>query len=101
MDPELLAFFLMEEEEDEFLRLLSVREETDEMYTSRSEEGYYKILIKNHLEADNEKFRGFFRLNKDQFDFVLTLIDEDIRKQPTNTVKVPISSKEKLALTLR
>lgn len=71
------------------------------MFTRRLEEGYYNLLINNHLKADERKFREFFRLNPDQFQFVLSLIEEDITIQGTHFVKYPITSEEKFALTLR
>lgn len=93
---------LLEEENDDDMRLLlSLRDKTSELYESRNEEGYYKILIQNHLNDDDEKFRSFFRLNKDQFNFVLSLVQNELKKKPTNRVKTPISPEEKLALTLR
>ncbi|KAJ8970272.1 hypothetical protein NQ314_001302 [Rhamnusium bicolor] len=103
MDPETLtALVLIEDEYDDILRLLlSTREEAHELYRSRSQEGYYRILIKTHLAADDEKFRCFLRLNRDQFDSVLNLIHVHLKKQSTNSVKIPITPKEKLALTLR
>ncbi|XP_022906222.1 uncharacterized protein [Onthophagus taurus] len=98
----LAALILLEEEEDDDIRLLlSIREDTSELYKSRNQEGYFEILIRNHLNADDEKFRSFFRLNKEQFNFVLNLVHADLKKQSTNCVKNPISPEEKLALTLR
>lgn len=43
----------------------------------------------------------FFRLNFDQFTFILSLIKEDIELPPSNRVKRPITPDEKLAVTLR
>ena len=75
MDPETLAaLILLEDEDADILWLFSTREETHKMYKFRNQEGYYRILIENHLDVDDEKFRGFFRLNKDHFDFVLNLV---------------------------
>lgn len=48
-----------------------------------------------------KNFDFFFRLNRDQFAFVQNMIQKDLRKHSTNSVKNPISPKEKSALTLR
>lgn len=59
------------------------------------------MLISSHLKEDEKKIRDFFRLNPEQFNFVLSLIKGDIEKPGTNCVKFPITAEEKLALTLR
>ncbi|KAL3279529.1 hypothetical protein HHI36_017038 [Cryptolaemus montrouzieri] len=104
MDAETVAAMLLlkDEEEADMLQLLSsTRNETNVLYKSRTDEGYYRILIESQLNADDEKFRGFLRLNKNQFDFVLSLIHDDLNKQSTNRVKILVSQRGKLALTLR
>lgn len=60
--------------------------ETNEMYKFRIQEGYY-----SHLNVDDDKFRGFLRLIKNQFrtEVVLKLV-EDLKKQSANSVKLPI-----------
>lgn len=44
---------------------------------------------------------NFFRLNWEQFNYVLNLIEDDIKSNRTNRVREPISPAEKLAVTLR
>ncbi|KAG8323720.1 hypothetical protein J6590_001466 [Homalodisca vitripennis] len=61
--------------------------------------GEYHHLM-HDLEADDEKFRTYFRLNKEQFDEVLDLIDQDIKKEDT-TFRESITSRERLAICLR
>ena len=39
-----------------------------------------KICINNHLLGDDVKFPQFFRLNELQFDFVLSLVKQDMKK---------------------
>ncbi|CAH1969090.1 unnamed protein product [Acanthoscelides obtectus] len=105
MDSKNLAkiILLEDEEEDEEVILWwsSQREDFDRLYQSRKEEGYFKILMKNHLDTNEQKFREFFRLNKEQFQFVLNIVSTDLKKKSTNTVHDPISPEEKLALALR
>lgn len=64
----------------------------------RNTEGFYAILISRHLKIKNTKFREFFRVNIDQFDFLLSLIKNEITLPPN---KKPISSAEKLSIILR
>ncbi|CAH2017374.1 unnamed protein product [Acanthoscelides obtectus] len=105
MDSKNLAkiILLEDEAEDEEVILWwsSQREDFDRLYQSRKEEGYFKILMKNHLDTNEQKFREFFRLNKEQFQFVLNIVSTDLKKKSTNTVHDPISPEEKLALALR
>lgn len=104
MDKRIAALVLLEEEEEDELELsilLSMREGIDELFKSRKKEGYFLLLIEKHLKMDDEKFRAFFRLNKDQFNFILDLVYVDLKKQSTNYVKTPIPPEEKLAVTLR
>lgn len=88
-----------EEEDDEIMLVLlsSKRNKIDSLYTSRIDEGSYQTLIKRHLNVKEYKFRRYCRLNKTQFQFVLSLIKSDI--QPMK--KGSITAEEKLFLTLR
>lgn len=104
MDIQRFALLLLEDDEDEdiIVQLLSEkRASISRIYKTRPEEGYFNILIRTHLTADEEKFRQFFRLNQNQFNFVLKLVDGDLTKPYTHFVKIPISPQEKLAVTLR
>lgn len=96
---EMLINILAEEEDDDLLLLYyENREPIDPIFKSRNEEGYYQILIQKHLYCDEKKFRKFCRLNKKQFNFVLSLIMKEIQPK---TCKKSISPEEKLFLTLR
>lgn len=68
-----LQLVLLEEEEDDDLLLqyyLSLeRASTNLMFQFRNEEGYFKILIQRHLNANDEMFRDYCRFNKQQFNF--------------------------------
>jgi len=63
---------LFEEEDDDDVLLLYLSEEKrkghDQLFTKRSTEGYYEILINRHLKNNEIKFREFFRINRYQFD---------------------------------
>ncbi|KAL4104313.1 hypothetical protein QTP88_019614 [Uroleucon formosanum] len=61
----------------------------------------FKKLIEGHLFNNEVKFREFFRVNREQFNFILSLVKDDLTKEPTMRVPVPISPDEKLAITLR
>lgn len=97
---ELVKSLIQDEEEDDEIMLLllsSKRNKIDSLYTSRVDEGSYLILIKRHLNLKDQKFRKYCRLNKTQFQFILSLIENDI--QPMK--KGSITAEEKLFLTLR
>lgn len=74
---------------------------THAIFKARESEGFFSILIEKHLCEDQTKFREFFRLSWDQFNYVSNLIEDDITSKPTNKIKKPISPAEKLAVTLR
>lgn len=80
---ELLQRLMEDEEEDDEIMLLLLasekRKKIDSLYTSRVDEGSYNILIKRHFNLKEEKFRKYCRLNKAQFKFVLSLIENDIQ----------------------
>jgi hypothetical protein len=63
--------------------------------------GCNTILINRYLMKDERKFREFFRLNVRQFNYVLKLVEDKIRRQSCNRVSHPITPAEKLAVTLR
>lgn len=66
---------------------------------NRDSLGEFHHLFKE-LEKDDVKFRKYFRLNKTQFQEVLSVIEEDIRKNDTNYRK-SIAPEERLAVCLR
>lgn len=90
------------EDEDEDIIVLTLppekRQKIDSLYTSRSNEGCFQLLIKRHLNYKDEKFRKYCRLNQKQFNFVLSLIYEDIRPKRNGS---SITGEQKLFLTLR
>jgi hypothetical protein len=52
------------------------------------------------LHFHPEKFGDYFRMTERQFDYVLGLVEEDIRKEDTNLRKA-ITPRERLAVCLR
>lgn len=98
-----LKYLFVEEVDDEEVMemLFAPRVSTHDIFTTREEEGYFRILINNHLKIDDTLFSEFFRLSKDQFQFVESLIRQDLTKSSTNRNPYPITAQEKLALTLR
>ena len=67
----------------------------------RKEEGFFSVLIEKRLFRDEKNFREFFRLDREQFNYVLNLIEDDLKLNPYNRVNEPISPVEKFAVTLR
>ncbi|KAL4084776.1 hypothetical protein QTP88_027681 [Uroleucon formosanum] len=93
---ELLSYLLLEEiEEEEFLieQLLVEQSNANEhpLFTSRPE-GFFEILVNRHLIHDDKKFREFFRLNIDQFNYILQLIEKDITVDSSNRHPYPITA---------
>lgn len=99
----ILKWLIVEEMEDDGIieTLIKPRQVIHPVFSYRTVEGYFKNLIMNHLRKDENKFLEFFRLSMAQFDFLLSLIAEDMKKVSYNRNLYPVSSEEKLALTLR
>lgn len=91
-----------EQEEDEIQNasITSKRNSIAKIYQTREKEGYFEVLINGHLNHNKQKFREFFRLNYDQFSYLLSLIKVDITLPPSNRVRKPITPYEKLVVTL-
>lgn len=91
-----------EEEEEEMLYGSSAgRKPVNNIFKLRESEGFFEVLVNGHLKKNQIKFREFFRLNYDQFNFILALIKNDISLPASNRIKNPILPDEKLAVTLR
>ncbi|XP_050535024.1 uncharacterized protein LOC126902044, partial [Daktulosphaira vitifoliae] len=73
---------------------------TDNILKNRKSEGFFEILINRHLTNNHVKFRKYFRINYEQLNFLLSLVEEKLTLPPNNQVKNPISPAEKLAVTL-
>ncbi|XP_054706579.1 uncharacterized protein LOC129216389 [Uloborus diversus] len=107
MDPQtkrcILICLLLDEEESDQLMEIEVlpRDRINPIYQNRESEGAYNILIDRHLWNDTTKFREYFRLTPELFNFVLDNIASEIASTVCNRHKKPISPSEKLALTLR
>lgn len=96
---------LLEEEafEDEliFNLIKKKRKPPHNLFSMRESEGFFNKLINEHLVTDNNKFRDFFRVNQQQFHFILSFVKDELTKEPTQRVPRPILPDEKLAVTLR
>jgi len=98
----LLLLQEVEEEQAIIKHVLSNKKnEVHEIYLTRETEGFFSVLIEKHLWRDETKFREFFRLSWDQFNYILNLIEEDITTNASIKVQKPITAAEKLAVTLR
>lgn len=71
------------------------------MYIERSREGCFNILVERHLIDNETRFRAYFRVSFELFNYILNFIKDDIKRRPSNRVKKPITPEEKLSLTLR
>ncbi|KAJ8942107.1 hypothetical protein NQ314_010154 [Rhamnusium bicolor] len=72
-----------------------------ELFKKRTKEGYKNLLIRGHFSCEYDTFTQFFRLNRQQFYFVLNHVGDCITKTIYARVVCPISAEEKLYLTLR
>lgn len=97
------VYNLLEDEADDELLLLVhlFREESDAMYSERNREGCYNNLIQRRLIDNETRFRAYFRVSFELFNYILNYIREDIKRPPCNRVKKPISPEEELSVTLR
>ncbi|XP_050520804.1 uncharacterized protein LOC126894103 [Daktulosphaira vitifoliae] len=85
-----------ESSEDENNRL-----EESVMFKNRETEGAFQILVRRHLQCNDEKFRQYFRLTPVLFDYVLNHIRDDLTSKPYNRHKKPICPEEKLCILVR
>ncbi|XP_063529063.1 uncharacterized protein LOC134749074 [Cydia strobilella] len=94
-----LLYLLNEEASDDLVMLRARRKRNPvrPFYRCRPTEGAYTILIKNQLSSDDYLFRQYCRLNKQQFNFVLGQIIDEIQPKYQRA----INAEEKLFLTLR
>ena len=104
----LTAMLLMKElmdidQEEEIIikKFATFRNEESGIFQNRKYEGMFHNLIKNRLYDEEEKFMNYFRLTRERFYFVLSLVEEELTTSSYNRVKEPITPVEKLALTLR
>jgi len=101
----ILTLLLMDEDEDEVSLFSDLtpkeKKPTDDIFKNRESEGIFETLINRHLINNHNKFREYFRINYEQFNFLLTLVEEKLTLQPSNRIKKPITPAEKLAVTLR
>lgn len=67
----------------------------------RDMEGAYNIFVERYLMDSESQFREYFRLSPSEFDYVLSEVNEDLQPQLSNYITKPISSREKLSITLR
>lgn len=60
---------------DELLLLAHLfREESDTIYSERNKEGCYKNLVHRRLINDDTRFRAYFRVSLELFNYILDYI---------------------------
>ena len=77
--------------EDELSEEENSRMAEDDLFKSRGTEGAFEILIRLRLLTNEEKFREYFRLTPQLFDYVLNHIRNDLSYKPYNRHTKPIS----------
>lgn len=73
----------------------------DDLFKSRGTEGAFEILVRRRLLSNEEKFREYFRLTPQLFDYVLNHIRHDLSYKPYNRHTKPIIPEQKLCILLR
>ncbi|KAJ8883223.1 hypothetical protein PR048_015063 [Dryococelus australis] len=63
-----------------------MNDEASDMYKQRADECFFSTLVNRHLLKDDKKFMEFFCLNVPQFNFVLGLGKEDLKKNSISRV---------------
>ncbi|XP_069688216.1 uncharacterized protein [Periplaneta americana] len=99
-----LLFILEDEDDDigiEYAYYKRKKLQTNEIFRNRFTEGCFNTFIMRHLYNNATKFKEYFRLSPDQFDYFLSLIENDIVKLSTSFVQTPVTRAERLAATLR
>lgn len=94
-DDELLLLYLLHEENQKKRRRSIYM---DEFNTSRDSRGEFSILCSD-LHLSVEKHKSVFRMSKERFDDLLFRVGPLITKKKNH--RYPISSEQRLALTLR
>ena len=94
-----IALMLDEEEKNAALSDKKKRMWVHKCFRNRKSEGEYWILYRE-LADDEMKFYQYFRMSKQQFNYLLQKIEKDLKKKNT-TFRETISPVEKLAACLR
>jgi len=79
----LSVYSLLEDEADDELLLLVhlYRDESGgEMFPERKKEGCYNNLIQRRLIDSETRFRAYFRVSLELFNYILNYIREDIKR---------------------
>ncbi|GLV46280.1 hypothetical protein CBL_20690 [Carabus blaptoides fortunei] len=97
---------MMELEEDEAHEEMIIshpkkRKKTHVLFDCRKTEGTFRTLFQNYLMKDDKLFQRYLGLPKEMFFWLLKVIQCDLKVQPTNRHKDPISPAQQLCLTLR
>lgn len=66
---------------------------------NREKYGAFHVLMRE-LEADRSRYHMYFRMDKEQFDYLHNIIKDKIKKRNT-TFRKCISTRERLAVCLR
>ncbi|KAE9538144.1 hypothetical protein AGLY_006116 [Aphis glycines] len=89
----ILILLMMDDDDDKvssFSYLTSKKRKTTNVIFKNHKSECFKILINRHLINNQVKFRQYFRINYEQFNFLLLLVEEKLSVEPTNRVKNPI-----------
>ena len=96
----LLLLDLLSEEDKPTIKQRNRKEWVRSWLSRREERGIYHHLVRELALEDESEYRNFFRINKEQFLFILGKIRHAIRKQDT-AMRKSINPDERLGVTLR
>ncbi|KAH6928054.1 hypothetical protein HPB50_011007 [Hyalomma asiaticum] len=68
-------------------------------WRTRHAESEFFTTMKKMRAGDIEYFKKYYRMSPSQFDYILSLVNEDLERE--TLIREPISSAERLAMTLR
>ncbi|XP_074040801.1 uncharacterized protein [Leptinotarsa decemlineata] len=86
------------EEELILKKFATYRKQVTAVFQNRKIEGIFNSLIKSHLHDEDEKFQNYVRFARKRFQFVLSLVEEDLTTPSYNRIEEPITAVEKLTL---
>lgn len=87
MDVMAIYNLLEDEADDEHLLLAHLlRKESNGIYSERNRKGYYNNLIYRRLIDNDTRFRTYFRVSLELFNYILNYIRED--KKDLNAVEL-------------
>jgi len=82
---------LLDEENDDMIFsdiiLTKKKNSTDDTFKNRAGEGFFGVSINRRLKNNEIRFREFFRVNHDQFEFLSSLVAKELTAQASDKAR--------------